>query len=654
MQIPGFKVVRLIAEGGMATVYLAIQESLGRFVALKLLKKFDNPEQSNRFLNEGRIIASLNHQNIITIHDIGVFGDQHYISMEYPEGGDLKARLKGGMPAHAALDLIEGIGSCLDFVHRKGIVHRDIKPGNILFRKDDTPVLTDFGIAKQLEQDTNLTMDGTAIGSPYYLSPEQAECKPLDGRTDIYGLGIVLFEMLMGRKPYKGKSYIEIVMAHKTEPIPSLSPHLQVYQGLLERMIAKDPKDRFRSAREMLKFLRKLDPIDTMEIAPRKGAGSIPGGQDTGAVERDVGTTMNANQPARPAGSSKAQKAGKDKGATPSRPESGSEPLSYRLRWPIMGMVTLLITGSIWTTYQFKDEPNPRSEARHAVKQPSGRFLKAPDNPMAPRASKQGKQPTAGIAAGARQQGTLASTPALSGSAGNTAASSPDVDPRKAAQLRRQRQIQGYLSKARQAMATSRLTMPERDSAFYYYQQVIDRSPKNKEALLGLKKIANRYAYLAEKEMDRRDREKAKRYILRGLKVQGNHPKLNDLDTRISQLEEKERKVAEYLSAANRSLNSSKLTKPPKDNAYHYYQKVLKLSPGNKSARRGITRVADRYADLAEKEIDQYRYAKAKEYVNLGLGVQPKHPRLIDLRTRTNAVEDVPRRFFGKIKSIFD
>ena len=326
MQIPGFKVVRLIAEGGMATVYLAIQESLGRFVALKLLKKIDNPEQSNRFLNEGRIIASLNHQNIITIHDIGVFGDQHYISMEYPEGGDLKARLKGGMPPHAALDLIEGIGSCLDFVHRKGIVHRDIKPGNILFRKDDTPVLTDFGIAKQLEQDTNLTMDGTAIGSPYYLSPEQAECKPLDGRTDIYGLGIVLFEMLMGHKPYKGKSYIEIVMAHKTEPIPSLSPHLQSYQGLLERMVAKDPKDRFRSAREMVKTLRKLDPIDTVKVVSRKDAGSIPEAQDTAAVEREVGTTMKVNGPSRPAGSSKARKTGKDKGAVPSRPEPGSEP----------------------------------------------------------------------------------------------------------------------------------------------------------------------------------------------------------------------------------------------------------------------------------------------------------------------------------------
>jgi tetratricopeptide (TPR) repeat protein len=273
---------------------------------------------------------------------------------------------------------------------------------------------------------------------------------------------------------------------------------------------------------------------------------------------------------------------------------------------------------------------------------------------MALRASKQGKQPTAGIAAGAQQRGTLKSTPTLSGSARGNAAASTGVDPRKAAQLRRKREIQGYLSKAHEAMDTSRLTMPPQDSAFYYYQQVIDRSPKNKEALFGLTKIANRYAYLADKELNRRDLEKAKRFIQRGLKVQGNNPKLNDLDTRISQLEQKERKVAEYLSAANRSLNSAKLTKPPKDNAYHYYQKVLKLSPGHKTARRGITRVADRYADLAEKEIEQYRYAKAKEYVNLGLGVQPKHPRLVGLKTRTNAVEDVPRRFFGKIKSIFD
>jgi len=143
VEIPGYKVEGLVAEGGMAAVYLAIQESLDRRVALKLLKKFDKPEQFKRFINEGRIIASLNHRNIITIHDIGVIGDQHYISMEYLEEGDLEARIRRGMTPADAINLLETIGECLEFVHRKGIVHRDIKPANILFSKDGTPILTD-------------------------------------------------------------------------------------------------------------------------------------------------------------------------------------------------------------------------------------------------------------------------------------------------------------------------------------------------------------------------------------------------------------------------------------------------------------------------------------------------------------------------------
>jgi serine/threonine-protein kinase PpkA len=187
---------------------------------------FDKPEQSKRFINEGRIIASLNQRNIITIHDIGVMGDRHFIAMEYLEGGDLEAQIQCGMAVEATINLIKTVGDCLDFVHRKGIVHRDIKPANILLRKDGTPTLTDFGIAKQLEQDTKLTMDGTAMGSPDYLSPEQAECKPLDGRTNIYGLGIVFYEMLTGRKPNQGVSYIETVLDthHGTNPVATTPP----------------------------------------------------------------------------------------------------------------------------------------------------------------------------------------------------------------------------------------------------------------------------------------------------------------------------------------------------------------------------------------------------------------------------------------------
>ncbi len=258
MNIPGYKIDKLIAEGGMASVYLAEQESLARPVALKLLRKFDNPSQAQRFFNEGRIIASLEHRNIITIFDLGVVDERHYLAMEYLQGGDLKQRINRGMTPPEAFEILETLGSCLSFVHQQGIIHRDIKPENILFRRDGTVVLTDFGIAKQMESDNTLTMDGTTLGSPHYLSPEQASCKTLDGRADIYSLGIVFYEMLTGLKPFQGDSALDIIIAHLTSEIPLLPLHLRYCQPLLARMIAQEPEDRFASAAELVDAARQL------------------------------------------------------------------------------------------------------------------------------------------------------------------------------------------------------------------------------------------------------------------------------------------------------------------------------------------------------------------------------------------------------------
>ena len=242
----------------MASVFLAVQKSLHRSVALKILKKFDSPEHAERFLREGRTVASLNHRNIITIHDIGAIDDRHYISMEYLEGGSLSERIDAGMQEPDILDLMESICTCLDFVHRKGIIHRDIKPSNILFHTDGTAKLTDFGIAKQLNNDQDLTIDGSAFGSPYYISPEQAEGQTLDGRADIYALGIVFHEMLTGQKPFAEKSHIETILAHLTHPIPKLPKAFSKYQILMERMIAKNPGNRATSAQELLDLIQRL------------------------------------------------------------------------------------------------------------------------------------------------------------------------------------------------------------------------------------------------------------------------------------------------------------------------------------------------------------------------------------------------------------
>lgn len=258
VDIPGYKIEKLIAEGGMASVYLARQESLARPVALKLLRKFDNPSQALRFFNEGRIIASLEHRNIITIFDLGVVGERHYLAMEFLQGGDLRSRIDAGMTPSEVLDLVETLGLCLSFVHQKGIIHRDIKPENILFRQDGSVVLTDFGVAKQMESNSSLTMDGIMLGSPHYLSPEQAQCKVLDGRADIYSLGIICYEMLTGLKPFQGDSPLDIIIAHLTSELPLLPAHLRFCQPLLARMNAQNPADRFASAAELADFVRHV------------------------------------------------------------------------------------------------------------------------------------------------------------------------------------------------------------------------------------------------------------------------------------------------------------------------------------------------------------------------------------------------------------
>lgn len=262
MEIPGYSIEKQIGKGGMASVYLATQESLSRSVVLKVLDISDaekSQELIERFLSEGRIVASLNHPNIITIHDIGITDDNAlYISMEYVQGGDLKSRIGIPFDSDEALELLVRIGGALKTAHSHGVIHRDIKPANILFRDDDTPLITDFGIAKQLNEDLNLTSTGIFLGSPNYVSPEQADGKQVDGRTDIYSLGCIFYEMLTGNKPYLAETVFDVVLQHKRSPVPQLPEDLLEFQPLLDRMMAKDPNERFENTASMIEYIQHL------------------------------------------------------------------------------------------------------------------------------------------------------------------------------------------------------------------------------------------------------------------------------------------------------------------------------------------------------------------------------------------------------------
>jgi serine/threonine protein kinase len=263
MQIPGYNIERELGHGGMATVYLAIQESLGRPVALKVMSPALVADRSfsERFLKEARTIAQLSHPHIVAVYDVGVVGHDHYLALEYVSAGDLKLRIRRGTFAPAdAFRIIRDIASALGYAHSKGFVHRDVKPENILFRDNGTAVLTDFGIARAVSSGTRMTGMGMSIGTPHYMSPEQARGKDVDGRADLYALGIVLYEMLTGKVPYDAEETVAIGIMHVSEPVPVLPKALSGHQSLLDRLLAKNPTDRYRTAEALIDAIDQHDP----------------------------------------------------------------------------------------------------------------------------------------------------------------------------------------------------------------------------------------------------------------------------------------------------------------------------------------------------------------------------------------------------------
>ena len=276
-----------LGQGGMGTVYLALDPLIKRQVAVKVLPQQFNhdPAFRERFRREAQIIASLEHPSIVPLHDFGEHENQPFIVMRYMPGGTLNGRLqRGSLSMSRILDILERIAPGLDKAHVHGIVHRDLKPSNILFDADDEAYLADFGIAKVQEATAALT--GSAIiGTPAYMSPEQAQGeKDIDGRSDVYSMGIILYQMLTGRAPYVADTPMKLVVMHIMEPVPtilSVKPDLpEKIEPLIARALAKDPKDRFYTVGDMTQTLRHI-----ATEARRQSGSSIQTGPFTPAEE---------------------------------------------------------------------------------------------------------------------------------------------------------------------------------------------------------------------------------------------------------------------------------------------------------------------------------------------------------------------------------
>jgi serine/threonine protein kinase len=252
--------VEKIGEGGMSSVYLARELAGGCNVVLKVLKgrRADDEVLWTRFFQECAILASVEHPNVVRIHDQG-FGDElAYVAMEHLAGGTLRERIRRRLWPRQALELLAQAAAGLAEIHRRGIVHRDVKPANLMLRDEHTLVLTDFGVAKRLSRAAEQTLQGEVIGTPFYLAPEQAASEPVTPRADLYSLGVIFYEMLTGERPFDGHTIDEILGQHLSAALPRLPAALGRYQELLDGLLAKRPADRFASAEALVAAVERI------------------------------------------------------------------------------------------------------------------------------------------------------------------------------------------------------------------------------------------------------------------------------------------------------------------------------------------------------------------------------------------------------------
>jgi tRNA A-37 threonylcarbamoyl transferase component Bud32 len=281
-KIGQYKILEEIGRGGMATVYRAHQSSINRDVAIKILPSqfARDPNFKKRFRREARAIAALEHVHILPLHDFGTENGYTYMAMRYIKGGTLTNLMGKNLPYERIIQLIGDIAKALDYAHSQGVIHRDIKPSNILIDNQGEALLTDFGIAKivtDMPGGTRITTTGHVLGTPEYIAPEQAETGDIDGRSDIYSLGVVLYELLTGRPPYQAKTPLAVVLMHvNNEPPPTpraLKPDIpEPLERVVLKAMAKDPKDRYQTAGKMEQALKQA----LWEIKQPAGTAPLP------------------------------------------------------------------------------------------------------------------------------------------------------------------------------------------------------------------------------------------------------------------------------------------------------------------------------------------------------------------------------------------
>lgn len=357
--IPGYRLLKVLKESKRSRTFLAEQQSLARQVAVKVLSEefFKDASFRQRFIDEGKSAAKLNHPHILAVFDIGSVGGYPFIATEFVGGGTLRDRIQGPLFPDDALRIARELALALDYAHSQGVSHRDIKPSNILFRQDGGAVLADLGILRSQSNQTAM------VGSPHYMSPEQLSGEAGDGRSDLYSLGVVLFEMLTGKTPFDADDPFQVATKHLMEPVPRLPDGLKVYQPIIDKALAKAPGERYATAKDFAAALETLiQPITLRtqnQAAPGKPA--APAEQATLSIRAPAPAPSGAETlPASALPQTQIQQAVSESrlsapptaapapAAAPARPGLRDPAHKPRPRWPALLVILILLGVAIW------------------------------------------------------------------------------------------------------------------------------------------------------------------------------------------------------------------------------------------------------------------------------------------------------------------
>ncbi len=616
MEIPGYRIIRPLGKGGMASVYLALQESVDREVALKIMAPHLLADSTfgDRFLREARIAAKLHHRHVVGVVDVGKHEQWHYIAMEYLPGGSISKDID----PLGALRVTREMARALAYAHSKGFIHRDIKPDNILLREDGSAALTDFGIARAADSATKMTRAGSVVGTPHYMSPEQARGLPLDGRADLYSLGVLLYELLVGEVPYQADDPLAIGIMHITEPVPELPENLAALQDLVDRMMAKQVGDRFQNGDDV------AESVAAYEIAIAEGELPEVMTPDPMQRERILNSLSSTARITRvtPADVAAALPGGRADPITEKAAALAGTAVMPQLSGT--AVLPLLEGGDVVDRALARSSAEPRTQQRTkqsaAVRPRTEGGIKRIGDAEA----------EAALAAKAKSR-----KPLWIGLAAGVAVLAVALwfaqEPLRA--WLQPSDLTAQLAKAELAEQQGRLAGEERDNADAIYRSILEEDPDNERAQAGRRSVGERLIARARSELTNNDVDAARITATQARGILQGGPELDELDENISSREGSVDEIESLIKRGNAALESGRWA-GSEDAALELFQKIVEIDAASPFGYEGQKKALDGLARQANDYLDQGRFDEAQRVISQIESVSLNHASLPELQQR--------------------